>query len=100
MTGNAVIADGGNGLTNDHPIGMDYSAVQAADTSGPGGSSDFVAETTGGSTGFQVVDLPLYGSNGVMWCSTCHDVHGEGGGTPFLNKSNAGSALCLTCHVK
>jgi predicted CXXCH cytochrome family protein len=86
VTGNA---DLGSDLTNDHPIGMDYAAVQGADTAG-----------------FKVignVTLPFYSyaaTSNVMWCSTCHDVHGEGGGDPFLNMSNSGSALCVECHNK
>ncbi|TYO95043.1 putative CXXCH cytochrome family protein [Geothermobacter ehrlichii] len=89
VTGNANVF--GDTLRNDHPIGMDYGAVQAADTAG------FNAETT---ANVDVGGLPLYTANGVMWCSTCHDVHGQGGGDPFLNMSNAGSALCTTCHIK
>ena len=48
--------------------------------------------------------LPLYSKGTdytrVMWCSTCHDVNNPDKGTPFLNTSNAGSAMCLTCHNK
>ena len=82
---------GGTALNNDHPIGMDYGTVQGNDTGG------FNAETT---ANVDVGGLPLYTANGVMWCSTCHDVHNQGGGQPFLNKSNSGSALCTTCHIK
>lgn len=81
----------GEALTNDHPIGMDYGAVQTAE---PGG---FNTETTANSL---VGVLPLFTTTGVMWCSSCHDVHDQGGFQPFLNMSNAGSALCTTCHIK
>ena len=87
----ANLNDGGNALTNDHPIGMDYGTVAGNDTAG------FNGETT---ANVDVGGLPLYGTNGVMWCSTCHDVHNQGAGQPFLNMTNAGSALCTTCHIK
>jgi predicted CXXCH cytochrome family protein len=85
------IMDGTAGLTNDHPIGMDYGAVQTDDTAG------FNVETTANQL---VGTLPLYTATGVMWCSSCHDVHNQGNGQPFLNETNSGSALCTTCHIK
>jgi predicted CXXCH cytochrome family protein len=39
-------------------------------------------------------------SSGKMQCSSCHDVHNSAGVLGLLRKSNAGSALCLTCHHK
>jgi predicted CXXCH cytochrome family protein len=42
-------------------------------------------------------DLKLF--FGKVECSTCHKVH-DPAITPFLRKSNNGSALCLTCHMK
>jgi predicted CXXCH cytochrome family protein len=71
----------GTNLNNDHPIGMNYATVQAADASG------FKATPS----------LNFYA--GAMWCSTCHDVHSDSN-YPFLAASNAGSALCLQCHTK
>ncbi|AMV73157.1 cytochrome c3 family protein [Desulfuromonas carbonis] len=88
----ANLNDGSSALKNDHPIGMDYGTVQTN-----AGANEFVVETTPN----QFVDvLPLFTSTGVMWCSSCHDVHNQGAGQPLLVKSNAGSALCTTCHVK
>jgi predicted CXXCH cytochrome family protein len=40
--------------------------------------------------------LPL--ENGKVECSTCHDPHSSMYGK-FLRVSNAGSAMCLTCHI-
>ena len=73
-------------LSDDHPIAMTF----------PASSLD---------PGFHLPpdivrgwpDLPLY--SGKVECATCHDVH-DPGITPFLRTSNAGSALCLRCHVK
>jgi len=42
--------------------------------------------------------------NGRLECTSCHDVHKQGdtavGTRPFLRKTNNGSALCITCHLK
>lgn len=84
--GNAVILDGTNGLSNDHPIGMLYNSVQGAK------NTEFNANPAG---------VKFF--NGRMWCSTCHDVHnyGTAGSTqPFLRVSIDGSQLCLDCHNK
>lgn len=35
-----------------------------------------------------------------MECPSCHDVHNGTGASKLLLKSNDGSALCLTCHIK
>ncbi|MDX2494990.1 MAG: cytochrome c3 family protein, partial [Desulfuromusa sp.] len=40
------------------------------------------------------------GTNTIMTCATCHDVHGVTGVSSFLLESNAGSVLCLRCHIK
>ena len=81
----------GPDMTNDHPVGFSY---QSAITNG---DTELVAAATVATNGLKI----NYGaSNNEMWCSSCHDVHGGVVGTPFLAKSNVGSALCLTCHVK
>ena len=42
--------------------------------------------------------------NGRLECASCHDVHKQGdtaaGTRPFLRKTNNGSAMCITCHLK
>ncbi len=38
--------------------------------------------------------------DGRMECSSCHDVHDRNGHAKLLVKSNARSALCVTCHDK
>lgn len=85
-------ADLGTDLTNDHPIGFTYdAALIAAD-----GELDSVVNITS-----DFGDNPFFGSgNDEMWCSSCHDVHGVAGAEAFLRISNAGSALCLACHLK
>jgi predicted CXXCH cytochrome family protein len=86
VSGFTNLFDGANSMTNDHPIGMNYAAVQGLDTAG------FNAPT-----GNLVGTLQIPG--GVMWCSSCHDVH-DNANAPFLAMSNAGSAMCTTCHNK
>lgn len=39
-------------------------------------------------------------NDGKFECSSCHDVHDNARNHKILNKSNNGSALCLTCHIK
>lgn len=73
----------GTDLSNDHPVGFNY-LTTAADT-----------EINAAPVGVKVT----YGTGNDMWCSSCHDVHSNTF-SPFLAKSNVGSALCLTCHVK
>lgn len=78
------------GLSNDHPVGFVYdNALVLAD-------GELVVETD--------ADVAALLFGGEVWCSSCHDVHKPGDVTtsdaPFLRVSNAGSALCLTCHAK
>ncbi len=81
----------GTNLSNDHPISITYDTT--ADTA-------FVAASAG-----KVGTLPLFGTTAApgagdqVECASCHSVHDDSI-MPFLRKSNAGSALCLTCHIK
>jgi len=83
VTGKSLI---GTNLSNDHPIGFTYDAALVAADSG------LVSPTTVVAAG-----LPLFSSK--LECSTCHGVH-DNTNAPFLRKTNASSALCLTCHIK
>ncbi len=80
----------GTDLSDDHPVSFTYDTNLA--TAHPGivspASAAFVdtAKT-----------VPLF--NGKLECSSCHDAH-DNQNTFFLRKSNAGSALCLSCHNK
>jgi len=70
-------------LSFDHPVGIVYDHPSTL-------STNFKVPTKAkinfGSTGNQ------------LWCSSCHNAHG--GVENFLVTSNAGSALCLDCHIK
>lgn len=83
----------GTDLSNDHPISFTYDATLA---SADGALKDPSTDVSGlGST----IDADMLFS-GKMQCASCHDVHNGAGVAHLLLKSNAGSALCLTCHVK
>ncbi len=72
------------GLTNDHPIGLNMTDINAVDSgihSSPTNSN-----------------LRLF--DGLVECATCHDVHNAKNIPPFLAMSNAGSDMCLSCHNK
>jgi len=72
-------------LSNDHPISITYDTTK---------DTKFIAAVAG-----KVGVLPLYGaSKNQVECGTCHNVH-DNSVSPFLRASNAGSALCLACHI-
>ncbi len=76
----------GTDLTDDHPISMTY----------PTPAEDPAFQTPPDLVkGWN--DVYLYA--GKVECPSCHDVH-DPTMRPFLRKSNAGSMLCLTCHIK
>jgi len=83
----------GTDLSNDHPISFTYDAALATTD---GGLFNPITENSGlGGT----IDADLLLANKLQ-CSSCHDVHNGSGVAKLLVKSNAGSALCLTCHNK
>jgi hypothetical protein len=87
-------ATAGDNLTDDHPIGFSYSDVYGERAAG------LIAK------GSVDAKIRFFGSNDRVECSTCHDPHidaskpADVGQKYFLVKSNAGSALCLSCHNK
>lgn len=82
-------------LRNDHPIGFTYdSALVTAD----GNGNLFGAQLVVPASASKVVDgVPLF--NQKVECASCHNAHNNANGA-FLRLSNAGSALCLKCHLK
>jgi len=89
MTGGALM---GTNLTNDHPVGITYDAALATTDGGL-----FNPTTTQSGLGGTIAATMLFA--GKMECASCHDVHDPALGN-FLRKTNASSALCLTCHNK
>ena len=80
-------------LSDDHPISFTYDASLA---STDGGLKDPATASSG--LGSTIANDLLIG--GQVQCASCHDVHNSSGTAHLLIKSNAGSALCLTCHEK
>jgi predicted CXXCH cytochrome family protein len=78
----------GTDLSNDHPISFTYDAALVGLDSGL---------VTPSSATLVVTGIPLFSSK--MECASCHSVH-DNTNAPFLRVSNAGSALCLKCHIK
>jgi len=95
----------GKSLTNDHPIGFDYSAAQAQDPTGLNPTATASNTITGGSYPTKTIFYKSTAVTGAdntgnfMECASCHVVH-DNTNKPFLRKDNAGSALCLACHIK
>jgi len=70
--------------SSNHPVGIKYPQL------------DRGFRPANSVTGKGTVRLP----NGKVECISCHDPHNGAGQRHFLVTSNAGSALCLTCHRK
>lgn len=87
ITGRAKL---GTDLSDDHPVSFTYDAALATANGG-------LVTPTSAAHVDSAKTVPLF--NGKLECSSCHDAH-DNTNTFFLRKSNAGSALCLTCHNK
>lgn len=87
--GDAMNIGGSGDLSTTHPVGITY----------PGANTAFndVASNT---------NVKLFkeggGSANQVECASCHEPHNQGAKEPryFLRSTNAGSALCLQCHIK
>ncbi len=75
----------GNALINGHPVFVPY----------PKQPHEFNLHVPPSPSGWADVKLV----DGRVECVSCHDVHATTF-RPFLRRSNAGSAICLTCHKK
>ena len=80
----------GTDLSNDHPVSFTYDAALAT----ADGHLVVPVSSSWVDAGRKV---PLF--NSKLECASCHDVHDDTN-SPFLRKNNAGSALCLSCHIK
>ena len=124
----AGVGAGAAGLTNDHPVGFDYPAVAIGPETGiapdaatlQAAADDPNADAwirnpnapyLDNSQGIKVADRLYVAANGsaYMTCATCHDVHNKKNvyNTAVAEPVNylvlapqAGSKLCLSCHIK
>ena len=102
----------GTDLRNDHPVGIRYPTVAGVGTDfkdPPRKEVRLAYFDTNGNSRADTHEIRLYstGDGYEVECATCHDPHGvpsAGAGSvfnpTFLRISNAGSAVCLTCHTK
>jgi len=127
LVGNgAGVGAGVAGLTNDHPVGFDYVAVGIGPESGiapdqatlDAAASDPNADAwirnpnapfLDNTQQIKIADRLYVAANGsaYMTCATCHDVHNKKNVYPGDEPINylvlapqAGSKLCLSCHIK
>ncbi len=91
MTGINLV---GVDLSNDHPIGFTYDSNLALQDNGLYDPS--VRVWDGGSATIEEAVL----DNGVVQCTTCHNVHASTSKLLRFSTGNAGSGLCLNCHKK
>ena len=86
----------GTDLGNDHPVSFTYNDTLAA------ADGELHSPTTQSSgLGNTIAADMLFGSdNTQLECASCHDVHNGTNQEFLLVKSNARSALCMTCHTK
>jgi predicted CXXCH cytochrome family protein len=79
-------------LANDHPISFTFDAALIA-TDADGG--DPRLQLPAGDDAVR-----LFGpQHDQLECSSCHDVHNNTS-EPFLVMDNAGSSMCMKCHIK
>jgi predicted CXXCH cytochrome family protein len=89
VTGTALV---GTNLSNDHPVSFTYDAALV------GLDPGLKLTTTSSGLGGTIAADMLFG--GKVECASCHDAHNGAGLAKLLRKTNAASALCLTCHNK
>jgi len=83
----------GTDLSNDHPVSFVYDDNLATSDGGL-----YKPSTTNSGLGGTIAQDLLFSNK--LQCASCHDVHNGSGVAKLLVKSNAASALCLTCHAK
>ncbi|RME75749.1 MAG: cytochrome C [Planctomycetota bacterium] len=87
----------GTDLRGSHPVSFIYNTSLATSDGGL-----FDPATASSGLGGTIEQDMLFGTtpgSKTLECASCHDVHDNTNGF-FLIKSNAASALCLTCHNK
>ena len=99
-------------LRNDHPVGIRYPTSAGAGTDfkdPPRKEARLAYFDNNGNTRADSNEIRMYntGDGYEVECASCHDPHGVPSAGPgsvfhpsFLRVSNAGSAVCRTCHVK
>jgi predicted CXXCH cytochrome family protein len=91
-------ANFGTDLANDHPVSFAYTNTLATTDGGLHPPTSTASGIT--QSGTIAADMLFGTGNTQVECASCHDVHNAANLPFLLLKSNAGSALCLTCHNK
>lgn len=84
---NASAAFMGTDLTSEHPVGILYDTAQDANFNAAGTQTSAILYSNDG------------GTTNYVECGSCHNPH-EATLTNFQRVDNAGSVLCLDCHIK
>jgi predicted CXXCH cytochrome family protein len=90
ITGDALM---GTDLSNDHPVGAVAQYPPPVQTGYWTGNYKPAPSSS-------ALRLQKWDGKDVVSCITCHNPHGKQGTNFLLQISNAGSALCLACHIK
>ncbi len=102
----------GTDLRNDHPVGIRFPADAGAGSDfkdPPRKEARLAYFDTNGNARADAGEIRLYnsGEGYEVECASCHDPHGVPSAGPgsvflptFLRVSNAGSAVCQSCHTK
>ena len=80
----------GTSLADDHPVNFTYDGALAT-------ADGELATPVSAMYVDAAQTVPLFG--GKVQCASCHDPH-DNTNEPFLTKTNSGSQLCSTCHLK
>jgi predicted CXXCH cytochrome family protein len=84
----------GTDISDDHPVGATAIYPDEPGFNDPNNWED-------NPLGFHLQDMDVDGTiERVVGCSTCHEPHNRENTDHMLWIDNAGSALCLTCHLK
>jgi predicted CXXCH cytochrome family protein len=91
----------GQGLGNDHPIGLPYATGNGTlfDSELEGVATASTVNWANGDTAGTIADILF---DNKVECASCHDVHNtkSNGADALLVVNNDSSDLCLTCHNK
>ena len=85
-------------LTDDHPVSVYWDHQDGGPGSGPGGGGSYCSNCHNAHDPDEPGQLPFFDQ--YVECSTCHNVHNSTGNAHLLRITQAGSALCLHCHIK
>lgn len=80
-------------LSDDHPIGMNYASAKANDDTAGSNARLRALDSSGG-------PAASWMKNGIMDCSTCHELHNSTDNAKFLRVTRDSSGICRTCHAK